>query len=58
VFEDDHVPPEFPFDVSVVDPGKQIVEDPLIVPELGGATTVRSICAEEDPVQGEVAFTT
>jgi hypothetical protein len=57
VLDEDHVPPVFPFVMSVVVPGKQIVEDPLIVPALGGATTVTSIGEEEDPVQGEVAFT-
>jgi hypothetical protein len=57
VFDDDHVPPESPFVVRVVVPGKQIVEEPLIVPELGFAITVTSIGEEEEPVQGEVAFT-
>jgi hypothetical protein len=57
VFDEDHVPPEFPFDVSVVDPGKQIVEDPLIVPAFGEAITVTVMVSLSEPEQGDGEFT-
>jgi hypothetical protein len=55
--EEDHVPPEFPFDESVVVPGKQIVEDPLIVPAFAAGVTVIVIVSVSDPEHGAGEFT-
>jgi hypothetical protein len=57
VFEDDHVPPVFPFEAKEVVPVSQIVEDPLIVPAFGEAITLTVMVSLSEPEQGNGEFT-
>jgi hypothetical protein len=57
VLDDDHVPPESPFDVMVVVLPTQTLAIPLNVPASGPEVTVIERVAKSDPVQDPDPFT-